>query len=61
MAGWWLLFLRSYLMAQKNFRRSGSGPSWKAWAVAHENMGIRRNSSFLAVNAKKQGKVIEGQ
>jgi len=53
--GQWLWFLRSYLMAQNNFWRSGSEgprPTRKAWAIAHENMGIEQNSSFLAVKRK---------
>jgi len=52
----YLWFLRSYFMARKIFRRSGSGgpgPTQKAWAIAYENMEIRRNSSYLVVKLKQ--------
>jgi len=40
----------------KNIRRSwsgGQGLRQKAWAIAHENMVIGRNSSFMAVKCQK--------
>ena len=43
-------------MAQKFFRLSesgGPGTTWNVRAIAHENMGIKQNSSFLVVNHKK--------
>ena len=43
-------------MARKNFRRPGSGgpgTSWKAWAIAYENMKIGRYSSYFAVKRKR--------
>jgi len=55
MVGRLLWFLRSYLMARNNFRRSeseGPRPTRKSWAIAHENMGIGQNSRFLAVKRK---------
>jgi len=30
----------------------GKGPMWKAWAIAKENMKIRRNSNFMAIKHK---------
>jgi len=43
-------------MAHKNLRLYGSGrpgPTQKAWDIAHENLRIGRNSSFLDVKCKK--------
>ena len=43
-------------MAQKNIRRPGfevPGTTWKAWAVAHKNMGIERNFRLLSEKCKK--------
>ena len=55
MEGWCLWFLKLYLMARKTFRKFGSGGpviTRKAWVIAHEKMGIERNSSFMALKCK---------
>jgi len=58
----WIMFLRLFLMDRKILGDPSPGasgsPAPVAWAIAHVNLGIRRNSSFMAVKSQKMETIM---